>query len=136
MRPRGPTELPVHKPKLLGRSVHAHHVVRSRMADEAFEPVRMRGNPVHHVAAKRASGRRKPRAVNKRILRDRGIRAFHDVLINLSTPVATDIRFKFLAVTGRTARIDHHHYISWRSHHLLVPTVAPGVRPSLLRAAV
>src|SRR5580700_5895479 len=127
MRPWWSTELPIHKPKLFGGSVLAHQVIRSRMADQAFEPIRARGNPVHHVPTKRATCRGELFAVNKRILCDRGIHAFHDVVIHRAAPVATDLRFEFFTVSGRTTRVDHHHYISWRSHHLLVPPVAPGV---------
>src|SRR5271154_2326318 len=106
------------------------------MADQAFEAIGVRGNPINHVAAVGAAGGAEARGIYEWIFGDGGVEAFHQVVVNFSAPVAADFGGEFLAVAGGASGIDHDHDVSGRGHYLLVPAVAPGVGPGALRAAV
>src|SRR2546427_9022728 len=67
---------------------------------------------------------------------ERGVRALHQIVVNLSAPIVPDVVNELLPIARRAARIDHHSDIPWGSEELFIPAVAPVVGPRSLRAPV
>src|SRR5207302_670831 len=64
------------------------------------------------------------------------VKALHEIDKWFSAPVAVDAIDECLAVSGRAAWIDLHHYVTIRRHQLRVPAVRPFIAPCSLGATV
>src|SRR4029077_4163113 len=77
IRPWCSPQVVLHEPELLGSAIHADIVVGARMADERLEASGVGGEPIHHVTAVGASSRSRAVGVDKWVMSQRVICAFH-----------------------------------------------------------
>src|SRR5689334_3323209 len=97
-------KLPLRKPELFSRAVHALEVVDAVVRDEHLEAeariVVVSQNPVDHVAAETRARGADAIAINVRAAVQHVGDAIHDVDISLAAPVAGDLVYKLLSVAG------------------------------------
>src|SRR5258705_5072762 len=62
--------------------------------------------------------------------------AIHDVCIGFAAPVAADLIYKLLPVTGRTARVRREDYVTSIGKQLRIPAISPIIIPRALRSTV
>ncbi len=133
--PEGATEVPIHKPHLLGFEVLCLQVEHAVVGDEGLEAaVVVTGQPVHAEAAEAGTHGAEAVLVDVRLFLQL-VDGAEVVLHALSAVVAADFLKPFLTEAGQAATVGGDDDVVVGGHHLEVPAVAPELAHSALRSA-
>ena len=121
---------------MIGRAGELRHRRHACMRDQALEALRLRADPVGHVAAEAAAHRHDAVRINVGARSDR-VGHRHQILVALVAPhVAPDALHERLAKAGRAARIRLRDCIALRHRQQRIPAPMPPIGGHADRAAV